>query len=165
VVLCLTATKRQRATIQRPKDKEQQYSDQKIKNNNIATKRQRTTIQRPKNKEQKKNNQKKKNNKKTNKKQKTTKQKQKKKKKQNKKGFWSLYCSLSFGRCIVVLFLLVAVFLLFVFWSLYCCSLSFIRFIVFFCLLVEQRTIQRPKAKEQQYNGQKTKNHNITTKR
>ena len=34
-----------RATIQRPKDKEQQYSDQKTKNYNTATKRQRTTIQ------------------------------------------------------------------------------------------------------------------------
>jgi hypothetical protein len=57
VVLCLlvailTANKRQRATIQRPKDKEQQYSEQKTKNNNTATKRQRTTIQRPKDKEQ-----------------------------------------------------------------------------------------------------------------
>jgi hypothetical protein len=45
-------TKRQRTTIQRPKDKEQQYNDQKTKNNNTATKRQRTTIQRPKDKEQ-----------------------------------------------------------------------------------------------------------------
>ena len=42
--------KRKAKTIQRLKDKEQQYSDQKIKNNNIATKRQRTTIQRPKDK-------------------------------------------------------------------------------------------------------------------
>jgi hypothetical protein len=40
--------------------------------------------------------------------------------------FWSLYCcSLSFGRCIVVLCLLVAVLLFFVFRSLYYCSLSF----------------------------------------
>ena len=47
-----TTTKRQRTTIQRPKDKEQQYNDQKTKNNNTATKRQRTTVQRPKDKEQ-----------------------------------------------------------------------------------------------------------------
>jgi hypothetical protein len=39
-----TATKRQRTTIQRPNDKEQHYSDQKTKNNNTATKRHRTTI-------------------------------------------------------------------------------------------------------------------------
>jgi hypothetical protein len=52
IVLVLTKTKKQRTTIQRPKDKEQQYSDQKTKNNNTATKRQRTTIQRPKDKEQ-----------------------------------------------------------------------------------------------------------------
>jgi hypothetical protein len=45
-------TKRQRTTIQRPKDKEQKYSDQKTKNNNTVTKRQRATIQRPKDKEQ-----------------------------------------------------------------------------------------------------------------
>jgi hypothetical protein len=42
---------------------------------------------------------------------------------------------LSFGRCIVVLFLLVAVLLLFVFWLLHCCSLSFVRCIVTLCLL------------------------------
>jgi hypothetical protein len=36
-------------------------------------------------------------------------------------------CSLSFGHCMVVLCLLVAVLFLFVFWSLYCCSLSFGR--------------------------------------
>jgi hypothetical protein len=47
-----TTNKRQRTTIQRPKDKEQQYNDQKTKNNNTANKRQRTTIQRPKEKEQ-----------------------------------------------------------------------------------------------------------------
>jgi uncharacterized membrane protein YhiD involved in acid resistance len=46
-----TTTKRQRTTIQRPKDKEQQYSDKKTKINNTATKRQRTTIKRPKDKE------------------------------------------------------------------------------------------------------------------
>ena len=46
-----TTTKRQRTTIQRPKDKEQQYNDQKTKNNNTTTKRQRATIQRPKDKE------------------------------------------------------------------------------------------------------------------
>jgi hypothetical protein len=38
--------------MQRPKDKEQPYSDQKTKNNNTATKRQRTTIQQPQEKEQ-----------------------------------------------------------------------------------------------------------------
>ena len=46
------ATKRQRTTIQRPKDIEQQFSYQKTKNNNTATNIQRTTIQRPKDKEQ-----------------------------------------------------------------------------------------------------------------
>ena len=45
------ATKRQRITLQRPKDKEQQYSDQKTKSNKTTTKRQRATIQRPKDKE------------------------------------------------------------------------------------------------------------------
>jgi hypothetical protein len=39
-----TASKTQKTTIQRQKDKEQQFSDQKTKNNNTATKRQRTTI-------------------------------------------------------------------------------------------------------------------------
>ena len=47
-----TTTKRQRATIQRPKDKEQQYKG----------KRQRATIQQPKEKEQQYSDQKKKNN-------------------------------------------------------------------------------------------------------
>jgi uncharacterized membrane protein len=109
------ATKRQRPTIQRPKDKEQQYNDQKTKNNNTANKRKRTTIQQPKDKEQQYSDQKTKNN--------------------NIKTkvlllfvFLSLYCcSLSFGRCFVVLFLLVAVLLFFVFWLLYYCSLSFVR--------------------------------------
>jgi hypothetical protein len=59
---CNTATKRKKATIQRPKDKEQRYSDQKTKNNNTATKRQRTTTQRPKDKEQQYSDQKTKNN-------------------------------------------------------------------------------------------------------
>jgi hypothetical protein len=40
--------------------------------------------------------------------------------------FWSLYCcSFSFGRCIVVLFLLVVVLLFFVFCALYCLLFSF----------------------------------------
>ena len=48
----ITTTKRQRATIQRPKDKEQQYKG----------KRQRARIQQPKDKEQRYSDQKKKNN-------------------------------------------------------------------------------------------------------
>ena len=35
------ATKRQRTTLQRPKDKEQQFCDQNTKSNNTTTKRQR----------------------------------------------------------------------------------------------------------------------------
>jgi hypothetical protein len=43
--------------------------------------------------------------------------------------FWSLNCcSLSFCRCIVALCVLVVVLLLFVSWSLYCCSLSLLHF-------------------------------------
>jgi Flp pilus assembly protein TadB len=80
------ATKRQRTTIQRPKDKEQQYSDQKTKNNNTTTKRQRTTIQRPKDKEQQYSDQKTTNN------------------------------NTATKRHIVVLCMLVAVLLFFVFW-------------------------------------------------
>jgi ATP-dependent Zn protease len=136
---------RQRTTIQRPKEKEQQYNDQKTKSNNTKTKRQRTTIQQPKDKEQKNSDkktretiqrpkikeqqysdQKKKNNNTATKRQRTTIQRPKDKEQQYLDlvlllfGFWSLYCcSLSFGRCIVVLCLLVAVLLFFVFWSLY----------------------------------------------
>ena len=46
-----TATKTQRAKIQQPKEKEQQYSAQKTMNN-TTTKSQSATIQRPKDKDQ-----------------------------------------------------------------------------------------------------------------
>jgi lipopolysaccharide export LptBFGC system permease protein LptF len=87
-------------------DKEPQYNDQKTKNNNTAAKRQRTTIRRQK-----------------------TKNKNTTTKRQRTTilvlflffFFLSLLCfSLSFGRFIVFLCLLVALLLFFVFWSLYC---------------------------------------------
>jgi membrane protein implicated in regulation of membrane protease activity len=73
---------------------------------------------------------------------------------------------LSFGRCSVVLCLFVAKLLFFVFWSLYCCSLSFVAVLLLFVFRKRQRTtIQRPKDKDQQYSDQKTKNNNTATKR
>jgi membrane glycosyltransferase len=88
---------------------------------------------------------------------------------------------LSFGRCIVALCLLVVVLLLFVFWSLNCCSYSFGRYSVVqdkeqqysdqktknnnIATKRQRTTIQRPTCKEQQYNDQKTKNNNTAIKR
>jgi Ca2+/Na+ antiporter len=115
---------------------DQRTNNKEQQNSDQKTK---TTIQRPKDKEQQYNGQKTKNNNIATKRQRAIIQRPKDKEQQSVLMFfvlWSLYCcSLSFGRYIMVLCFLSVVLLLFGFWSLYC-SLSFGRCIVVLFLLV-----------------------------
>jgi hypothetical protein len=65
--------------------------------------------------------------------------------------FWPLYCvSFSFGHCIVCPLLLAIVLCVLYFWALYCVSFNFGH-----CTKSKEHTIQYPKVKDTQYNGQK----------